>query len=139
MSVLIYKWKASLLLIIPSFFLARIMHSYWTAVYIPGTINNMFDLVVVLISLDPPSKAEDRKYVTGWWWVLSENLKHLAYGKFSKMLAITIYKWQFACFETNVCQIWWFITEEKNTLLSEEKKKTTSSQISLVCITILHI
>lgn len=98
MSILSYKWKAVLLLIIPSFFLVRIMHSYWTAMRILGTINNMFDLGTVLISLGPLSKTEEGKYVMGRWWVLGKNIKHLAHGKFSKMLAITI-------FET-ICMFW---------------------------------
>lgn len=32
-----------------------------------GTINNMFDLGTVLISLGPLSKTEEGKYVMGRW------------------------------------------------------------------------
>lgn len=35
--------------------------------HILGTINHMFDLGPVLISLGPLSKTEERKYVMGRW------------------------------------------------------------------------
>lgn len=140
MSILSYKWKASLLLIIPSFFLVRNMHSYWTAMHILGTTKNMFDLGIVLISLGPLSRTEERKYVMGWWWVLSKNKKHLAHGKFSKMLAITIFK--------TICMFWdkslpnmliyhWRI--KHGPFGGEKKTQPPHLKFFLVCITILHI
>lgn len=129
-SVLGYKWKASLLLIIPSFFLIRIIRSYWTAMYILGTINNMFDLVVDLISLGLLGKMDERKYATGWWWVVSKNIKHLGHGKFSKMLAITIFKWQLHALRQMSAKYGDLLLKKKNTLLLGEKKPT-SCQIFL--------
>lgn len=103
------------------------MHSYSIAIYTLGPPLMMSDLLSVLPSLGLLSKTEEIKMPSslGGSECLSENTKHLACGKFSKMLAIIIFKWPFAYSERNVGPIG-LITEQKNTLLSGEKNPTSA-------------